>query len=410
MKKIAILVASVLVLGGFGTKTFASGTAVQTTEVVQAVQTTQTTQTEQTTQAAQTTDNTQAAQTADTTVSYKEEAGITPDSLLYTIDKAVDQLRILLAGSDEKKAEVIADIAQERLGESEVMTEAGKIELAKKAIEEYNAKITEAAQLLKDVVVNLDAKAAATTDADVEEADSKLEQSISNLEKAIQEAQTKSIVVLDTLKEAAPKEEAKEIEEMKEDQVAHKAVVANFVKERHEFNAAKKSLNMAKVGLKKVEKSGSEADVKAAQEKLASAQKDYVTAQTELHAAFQAKKVADLGLELKKEEAKLEAKLEQTATEQPITAEQNNTAVDQAVTAEKTAAAEESKKAVEAANAPAFIKTNNGNGNGNKSSKVEKEDDKEDKEKKEKEDKAKSAPGKSGEEHGKSNQGNGKKK
>jgi hypothetical protein len=77
MKKIAILIATVLVLGGISTRTYAAEVTTETTPV------------------------------ADSVVSYKDEAGITPDSLLYTIDKAVDDLRIVLASSTEKEATVI---------------------------------------------------------------------------------------------------------------------------------------------------------------------------------------------------------------------------------------------------------------------------------------------------------------
>jgi hypothetical protein len=368
MKKIAILVASVLVLGGFSTRTFAAGVTTQTTEPTEAA------------------------------VSYKEEAGITPDSLLYVIDKAVDDLRVVLAGSEEKEAAVIADIAEERLGESEVMTEAGKVELAQKALEEYNKAITEAAAKLQEVVVNLGTTSEESSDVAVEEnKDSKLEQSIVDLEKAIQGVQEKSLVVLSSLKDVVAKDSVEAVEGVIEQQTAHKEAVANFVAERHEFNAAKKALNMAKVALKKVEKGGSEEAVKAAQDKLTAAQTEYVTAQTELHAAFQAKKAADLGIKEDKEE------VVQAPTEKVVTVDENNQAVEQAVTTEKIAAAPE--KAVKTAE---YTKTNNGNGN--KSSKIEKEDDQDDRDEKENKGKEKSAPGKSGEEHGKSGQANGKNK
>jgi F0F1-type ATP synthase membrane subunit b/b' len=353
MKKIAILVASVLVLGGFSTRTFAAEANTQTTQPAEAV------------------------------VSYKEEAGVTPDSLLYVIDKAVDDLRVVLAGSEEKEAAVNADIAEERLGESEVMAEEGKVELAQKALEEYNNAITEAAAKLQAVVVNL---GATSEEAVEEDTDSKLEQSIADLEKAIQGVQEKSLVVLDSLKDVVAEESVEAVEDVIEEQTTHKEAVAKFVAERHEFNAAKKSLNMAKVALKKIEKSGNEADIKAAQDKLTAAQTEYMTAQTELHAAFQAKKAADFGIEEEKEEVD---------SEEVVTAEENNQAVEETATAEEDAAVK-----VEAAKTTEYTKTNNGNGNGNKSAKIEKE----------KKDKENSAPAKSGEEHGKSNQGNGKNK
>jgi uncharacterized protein YeeX (DUF496 family) len=349
MKKIAILVASVLVLGSFSTKAFAAD------------------------------GNNETTQPAEVVVSYKEDAGVTPDSLLYIIDKAVDDLRVLIANTEEKEAIVNADIAQERLGESEAMAEEGKAELAEDALEEYNEKITEATEKLQEVIVNNEEDA----DSEEESTDSKLEQSIADLEKAIQEVQQKSLVVLDNLKDVIPEESTKAVEEVIEEQTAHKEAVAKFVAERHEFNAAKKSLNMAKVDLKKVEKGGNQEDVKAAQDKLAAAQNEYMTAKTELHSAFQAKKAADATVEGSKEEDKTEETIQET------------TAVQEDVKVDDTAKVEEYNKAVEkSVNPSQNVKTNNGNGNGNgnKPSKIEKE---------------KSAPGKSGEENGKSSQANG---
>ena len=349
MTKIAILVATVLVLGGFSTRTLA-------VEV-----------------------NTQTTQTSEAEVSYKEKAGITPDSLLYVIDKAVDQLRLVLATSEEKEAEVNADIALERLGESEVMVEEGKIELALKALAEYNEKITEAANKLQEVVVNLEAIAGESSDEAVEEnTDTKLEQSILALEKAIQEAQEKSLIVLDNLKDVVAEESVEAVEEVIEEQTTHKEAVANFVNERHEFNVAKKSLNMATVSLKKIEKSGNEEVVTAAKATLTLAQKDYMAAQTDLHDAFQAKKAADFGIEENEEEVSSE--------EVDVVVENN--------LAEEAVAVDAVVETTE------YTKTNNGNGNGKNSSKIENE----------KKDKVKSTPGKSGEVNGKSGQANGNKK
>lgn len=359
MKKIAILVASVLVLGGFSTRTFAAEA------------------------------NTKITQSTETVVSYKDEAGITPDSLLYTIDKAVDDLRIVLAIGEENKAEVNANIAAERLGESEVMAEEEKPELAQEALEQYNEKITEAVENLQEAI----AKTEAASD---ENTDIKLEQNISDLEKAIQEVQDKSLIVLDNLKDVLPKESAEVVEAVIEQQTTHKEAVAKFVAERHEFNAAKKSLNMAKIAVKQVEKNGSEESVKDAQAKLDAAKQEYVSAQTELQQAFQAKKASDTGAkEVKKETVKAPSKETVPAVEAAATKETaaptETTTVKEAVTTEATNQA--AVKPVE------NTKTNNGNGNVDKPVKIE-----------EKTDKEKSAPAKSVEENAKSGQANGKNK
>ncbi len=353
MKKIAILVATVLVLGGLSSQASAA-------EV-----------------------NTQTTQATETVVSYKDEAGITPDSLLYTIDQAVDNLRILLASSDEKEAAVIVGIAEERLGESEVMAEKGEAKLAEQALEEYSEKITEAADKLQEVVNNTEITAPEAVEENITE---KLEESNTNLEEVVQEVQDKSLVVLDNLKEVIAEDSVETVEKVIEDQTTHKEAVAKFVAERHEFNAAKKALNMANVSLKKIQKNGSEADIKASQDKLTAAQNAYMLAKTELNAAFEAKRVADAKIEENKEEVNSEEATqapteEATKVDEPTTVEENNKVV------------EEVAKPVE------YTKTNNGNGN--KPSKIEKEASKDDKNEKIKKDKEKSAPGKSGEANGK---------
>lgn len=364
MKKVAILVASVLVLGSFSTRALAAGT------------------------------DTQTVKSEETPISFKDEAGITPDSLLYTIDQAVDKLRVMLAGSEEKKTEIIADIATERLGESEVMTEEGKTELAEKAIEEYNEKITEAIDKLKEVV----------NDAEIvkeENTDEKLQQSVEDLTKAIQNVQDKSLEVLNNLQGKISDEAADVVDKVVEEQSAKKVAVANFVKERHEFNAVKKALNMAKVEVKKLEKSGDEEAIKKAQEELTKNQQAYMTAKTELQAAFSAKQAVVKG---------------ETKTEEPsTTVEQNNSAVETAAGAEtKDSNVISADQNTTTTQTTGYVKTNNGNGNGNsskeKSVKVDKEDDKNEKQDKENKKEDKSAPGKSAEEHGKSNQSNGKNK
>lgn len=361
MKKIAILVATVLVLGGISTRTYA-------TEV-----------------------NTETKQAAETVASYKDEAGITPDSLLYTIDQAIDNLRVVLASNTEKKATVMAGIAEERLGESEVMAEKGDAELAEEALKEYNAKITEASDKLQEVVNSTEVAAPVTTE---ENPNEKLEKSITDLEKAIQEVQEKSLVVLDNLKQVIPKESVETVKGVIEDQTTHKEAVAKFVAERHGFNAAKKTLNMANIALKKVEKSGSEADIKAAQDKLTAAQSAYMLAKTDLNAAFEAKKAADAKIEENKEEVNPVESV-QVPTEESTKVEESNKV-------EETTTVEANNKVVdEIAKPTGYTKTNNGNGNGNKPSTIEKKDSESNKDKKVKKDKETSVHGKSEESKGK---------
>lgn len=325
MKKIAVLVASVLIATGFSVRAFAD----------------------------------------ESSESFKAEAGITPDSILYPIDKAMDNLKITLASTDEKKAEVMDEIAQERLGESEVMTEEQKVDLANKVLEEYNKTMTQATDKLQS-----------SLDKVSDSSDDKLDQKIEELQNNIQETQEKSLKILSQIKDKVGDKASDVVDKVIEDQTAKKEAVANFVKERHEFNAAKKDLNMAKVELKKVEKSGDAEAVKKAEETLAQYQEAFNKEKAELQDAFQKKQQT-----AKKADKEDDNKKDDTV----------NAGIQAVQSANQVKA--DSKDIV---NTAEQIKTNNGNGNGKN---IEKEDkkDKKDQDKGEKE-------------NGKSNEAKGKNK
>ena len=54
---------------------------------------------------------------------HTEDSGVTPDSFLWGLDKALDQLTILLTFDEGKKARKGLEIAQERLLEVKEMVE-----------------------------------------------------------------------------------------------------------------------------------------------------------------------------------------------------------------------------------------------------------------------------------------------
>ncbi|WDC84567.1 DUF5667 domain-containing protein [Caloramator sp. mosi_1] len=80
------------------------------------------------------------------------DAGITPDSILYPVDKLIDEVKISLTFDEEKKAEVTADVAEERLVEAQVMAEEGKEELVKTTVEEYQNKMNDAQEIVQNIV------------------------------------------------------------------------------------------------------------------------------------------------------------------------------------------------------------------------------------------------------------------
>ncbi len=82
-----------------------------------------------------------------------EDPGVTPDSFLWGIDKALDQIGLLLARSPEGKVEKGLEIAQERLLEVKAMAEENKLDAAGKAEEAHGKillKVKESIQELDD--------------------------------------------------------------------------------------------------------------------------------------------------------------------------------------------------------------------------------------------------------------------
>jgi hypothetical protein len=201
------------------------------------------------------------------TISFKEEAGITPDSMLYPVDKIIDEASVALTFDEEKKVEVLTEIAEERLGESEVMAEEGKQDLVEEALAEYEENMNEAVEVLDNIIEGAqkedekDVLVDETTElTDEELADIEKEQDeIEKLNELLTQQQEKSIEVLEELQDTVSDEAKTKLEQVIEMQVAKKEAVAKLVQKRHEFNEQKKALNMAKVQFKKASKTGVEA-------------------------------------------------------------------------------------------------------------------------------------------------------
>ena len=100
---------------------------------------------------------------ADTnTATFADKAGITPDNtVLYPIDKALDDLKVSIASGDDKKAEALVDVAEERLGESEVLADNEKTDLSTQTLNEYNDKMADAQDKVEDAIDEL---SSSTTD------------------------------------------------------------------------------------------------------------------------------------------------------------------------------------------------------------------------------------------------------
>jgi hypothetical protein len=174
---------------------------------------------------------------ADEAATLKDAAGVTPDSIVYPLDKAIDQLVITLTFGDANNAEAITKVAEERLGESEVMTEEGKTELAKKAIEEYNTKMEDVVQKIKAILENTDESISIDKAAEIE----------ASVQAIIKEHED-TIKVLEEIKAQLPEEDQKDVENTVEEQTGMKTEVRAMVDARHALNDARKAYNTLKSG------------------------------------------------------------------------------------------------------------------------------------------------------------------
>ena len=79
------------------------------------------------------------------------DAGVTPDSFLWGLDKAIDQLNLLLTFDKGEKAKKGIEIARERLLEVKAMVEENKLEAAEKAKEEHGKTLVKVKQNVKEI-------------------------------------------------------------------------------------------------------------------------------------------------------------------------------------------------------------------------------------------------------------------
>ena len=70
--------------------------------------------------------------------------GITPDSWLYGLDRALEAIQKALVFTPEAKAKLSLQLATERLAEAREMIEKGEVELAKKVAKDYKEELTHA--------------------------------------------------------------------------------------------------------------------------------------------------------------------------------------------------------------------------------------------------------------------------
>lgn len=208
-------------------------------------------------------------------------AGVTPDSIFYPIDLALDNLRVALAKGNFEKAQLELKIADERLSESIIMSIKSKPSLAIKAAEKYNETINNVQTALQTKLSD-----------DKTAIDDKTAASAEELEAALSTEQDKASEALKDIQNKLPEESKKDISSVIEMQTQKKAAVKAMVEARHSLNAAKHDLQEAVTGLKKAEKTTNTEAITAAKAEISKIQTKYDKAKADFTTAFKDKQDA----------------------------------------------------------------------------------------------------------------------
>lgn len=233
---------------------------------------------------------------ADTnTATLADKAGITPDNtILYPIDKALDDLKVIIASGNEKKAEALAEIAEERLGESEVLANKEKTDLLNQTLMEYVDKMTEAQDKIDDAI---DETSNNTTDGTV-----KLDE-LQKLESIIINKQMNSIDILKNIETKVSGNTKGTLSLVIEMQTRKKDAIVAVDEERQMLLQNKQAVREAQKKLDEAKKAGDEQAIKTAENALKLAQQTLTTENEKLDQLVAAKKEAMQGEvgQLKKE-------------------------------------------------------------------------------------------------------------
>jgi hypothetical protein len=253
------------------------------------------------------------------TATLADQAGITPDNtILYPVDKALDDLKVSIASGDAKETEALVDIAEERLGESEIMADKEKTDLSTQALNEYNSKMTEAED-------NLDAAIDEASNSNTTDIAVKLDE-LQKLETTITNKQMKSIEVLKNIESKVPEKAKETLAQVIEMQTRKKEAIIAVAKERQALLQDKKTVKEAEKKLEEAKKTGDAEAIKAAETTLTTAQAALSTQNQKLAQAVSTKKEAMKGGVGKlKKEAKKEKANDSSASTTNTTSENTNT-------------------------------------------------------------------------------------
>ncbi|NLI92716.1 MAG: hypothetical protein GX434_11070 [Peptococcaceae bacterium] len=96
--------------------------------------------------------NTSGNSTTPVSEEVKNEAGITPDSFLYSLEQMIESVQLALTFNQEGKAELLIEFANERLAEAQVINEKNQSQLVDRVLHAYISTVEKANTICKTAV------------------------------------------------------------------------------------------------------------------------------------------------------------------------------------------------------------------------------------------------------------------
>ncbi|MDJ0306603.1 DUF5667 domain-containing protein [Dehalobacter sp.] len=251
-----------------------------------------------------TTDTTTDTLTTDSTTmdltgraSAEDEAGVTPDSWLYSIEQMIESVQVAVTFSNEGKAELLVEFANERLAEAEIMSEQNQLDLMKKALIAYSDTIKKANFQVQQMIEDTQAAEGRNTTAtdatgddgtvttftdetavndtaekDTVAADTEENTVISNLLASIELVQSDADKVVLKISGNLTEDQAEIMQNIIKAEVQNTIAIKAYVAAKKAYGDAVQQFAAAKAELGEARASGDEAAVAAALEKVEQAE------------------------------------------------------------------------------------------------------------------------------------------
>lgn len=185
-----------------------------------------------------------------------KEAGLTPDKLMYPVEKLIENIQLILTYSDETKAELLIEFADERLAEAEVMNDKNENKLVEELMDTYVETITEANKKLESIV------------------DDDKDKDAIDISEKIAEVQSEVDRILTKISGKFPKDIEQGLKEKIYKEIKKTITVKIFVMAKENYIEAKRNYEIAVAEYTKVKTTGDKALIQKANQELKEARKN----------------------------------------------------------------------------------------------------------------------------------------